>query len=314
MFQLDSHPSGRHFLQIPVRRWCPSAWCGRCPSPSSTTGARPSPPSCGRCLDGLRTVFQTRGPVLLISRPRAPAPGKPPSSTRCRRATACWCSRPAISRRLWRPWRERLGLDVDRLGRSRYGDGIPAARPGAPARPTAPGRSARCSSCTTRRPPASPAMSPRSGAAIDGARHPALLLVDTVSSLGSIDYRHDEWGVDVTLAGSQKGLMLPPGLAFNAASERAVAASEKRALPALLLGLGADARAQQAGRLPVHAGDRTPLRPARGPRHARARKGCPRCSRRHARLAEATRARRAGAAGSSSCAGTPPSARTRSPP
>ena len=56
--------------------------------------------------------------------------------------------------------------------------------------------------------------------------HPALLLVDTISSLASIDYRHDEWGVDVTVAGSQKGLMLPPGLSFNAVSARALDASK----------------------------------------------------------------------------------------
>jgi alanine-glyoxylate transaminase/serine-glyoxylate transaminase/serine-pyruvate transaminase len=62
--------------------------------------------------------------------------------------------------------------------------------------------------------------------AIDQTKHPALLLVDTISSLGSIDYRHDAWGVDVTVAGSQKGLMLPPGLSFNAVSEKAVAASK----------------------------------------------------------------------------------------
>ncbi|MFI6910493.1 pyridoxal-phosphate-dependent aminotransferase family protein [Nonomuraea sp. NPDC050394] len=61
--------------------------------------------------------------------------------------------------------------------------------------------------------------------AIDATGHPALLLVDTISSLGSIDYRHDEWGVDVTVAGSQKGLMLPPGLSFNAVSEKALHAS-----------------------------------------------------------------------------------------
>ena len=62
--------------------------------------------------------------------------------------------------------------------------------------------------------------------AIDAAGHPALLLVDTISSLGSIDYRHDEWGVDVTVAGSQKGLMLPPGLSFNAVSAKALKAAE----------------------------------------------------------------------------------------
>jgi len=62
--------------------------------------------------------------------------------------------------------------------------------------------------------------------AIDDAGHPALLLVDTISSLGSMDYRHDEWGVDVTVSGSQKGLMLPPGLSFNAISAKAIKASE----------------------------------------------------------------------------------------
>lgn len=62
--------------------------------------------------------------------------------------------------------------------------------------------------------------------AIDRAKHPALFMVDTISSLASIDYRHDEWGVDVTVAGSQKGLMLPPGLSFNAVSDKALAAGQ----------------------------------------------------------------------------------------
>jgi alanine-glyoxylate transaminase/serine-glyoxylate transaminase/serine-pyruvate transaminase len=66
--------------------------------------------------------------------------------------------------------------------------------------------------------------------AMDRAGHPALLLVDTISSLASIDYRHDEWGVDVTVAGSQKGLMLPPGLSFNAIGEKALAASKSARL------------------------------------------------------------------------------------
>jgi len=67
--------------------------------------------------------------------------------------------------------------------------------------------------------------------AIDAARHPALFMVDTISSLASIDYRHDEWGVDVTVGGSQKGLMLPPGLSFNAVSAKALAASTSAKLP-----------------------------------------------------------------------------------
>ena len=67
--------------------------------------------------------------------------------------------------------------------------------------------------------------------AIDAAKHPALLMVDTISSLASIEYRHDEWGVDVTVGGSQKGLMLPPGLSFNAISDKALVASKSARLP-----------------------------------------------------------------------------------
>ena len=67
--------------------------------------------------------------------------------------------------------------------------------------------------------------------AIDAAGHPALLLVDSISGLGSMDYRHDEWGVDVTISGSQKGLMLPPGLSFNAISDKALKAAEQARLP-----------------------------------------------------------------------------------
>jgi alanine-glyoxylate transaminase/serine-glyoxylate transaminase/serine-pyruvate transaminase len=68
-------------------------------------------------------------------------------------------------------------------------------------------------------------------AAIDRADHPALFMVDTISSLASIDYRHDEWGVDVTVGGSQKGLMLPPGLGFNAVSKKALTAAETAQMP-----------------------------------------------------------------------------------
>jgi alanine-glyoxylate transaminase/serine-glyoxylate transaminase/serine-pyruvate transaminase len=67
--------------------------------------------------------------------------------------------------------------------------------------------------------------------AMDAAKHPGLFMVDTISSLASIDYRHDEWGVDVTVAGSQKGLMLPPGLSFNCVSKKALAASKSARLP-----------------------------------------------------------------------------------
>ncbi len=67
--------------------------------------------------------------------------------------------------------------------------------------------------------------------AMDRAKHPALLMVDVVSSLGSIDYQHDAWGVDIAVAGSQKGLMMPPGLSFNAISDKAIAASKTNTMP-----------------------------------------------------------------------------------
>lgn len=87
-------------------------------------------------------------------------------------------------------------------------------------------------------------------AAIDAARHPALLLVDTISSLASIDYRHDEWGVDVTVGCSQKGLMLPPGLGFNAVSEKALAAAPSAQLRRSYFDWGAVIAANRSGMYP----------------------------------------------------------------
>ena len=105
-------------------------------------------------------------------------------------------------------------------------------------------------------------------AAIDDARHPALFMVDTISSLASIDYRHDEWRVDVTVAGSQKGLMLPPGLGFNAVSKKALAAAEDCKTGALLLGLAGDARNRRDRLFPLYARDQFAVRAARGVAHA----------------------------------------------
>ena len=97
-------------------------------------------------------------------------------------------------------------------------------------------------------------------AAIDRAKHPALLLVDAISSLASIDLRHDEWGVDVTVGGSQKGLMLPPGLGFNAISEKALAASKSAKLPRSYWEWE-PMLAQNVERfLPLHAGYQSALR------------------------------------------------------
>jgi alanine-glyoxylate transaminase/serine-glyoxylate transaminase/serine-pyruvate transaminase len=87
-------------------------------------------------------------------------------------------------------------------------------------------------------------------AAIDASEHPALFMVDTISSLGSIDYRHDEWKVDVTVGGSQKGLMLPPGLGFNAISAKALAASETASLPCAYWNWRAMLNSNQGGYFP----------------------------------------------------------------
>ncbi len=96
--------------------------------------------------------------------------------------------------------------------------------------------------------------------AMNQTRHPALLMVDTVSSLASIDYRHDEWEVDVTIAGSQKGLMLPPGMGFNAISAESIAGQCERPAAAILLGLAGDAEVESQRVFSIHSADHSSLR------------------------------------------------------
>jgi alanine-glyoxylate transaminase/serine-glyoxylate transaminase/serine-pyruvate transaminase len=131
---------------------------------------------------------------------------------------------------LWRQMAGRLGLDVDFVP----GDWRHGADPAAVEERLAADREHRVKAvCVVHNETSTGVASriPEIRAAIDRARHPALLMVDTISSLASLDYRHDEWGVDVTVAGSQKGLMLPPGLGFNAVSQKALAAAKTARLP-----------------------------------------------------------------------------------
>ena len=125
--------------------------------------------------------------------------------------------------------------------------------------------------------------------AMNRAGHPALLLVDTVSSLGSIDYRHDEWEVDVTIAGSQKGLMLPPGMGFNAISEKALAANKTARLPRSYWDWQEMLKPNSSGFFPY-----TPninlLYALREALQMLQEEGLPNVFRRHARHAHATRA------------------------
>jgi alanine-glyoxylate transaminase/serine-glyoxylate transaminase/serine-pyruvate transaminase len=125
--------------------------------------------------------------------------------------------------------------------------------------------------------------------AIDQARHPALLLVDAVSSLGSIDLRHDEWGLDVTLAGSQKGLMLPPGLSFNAISGKALAASKTARLPRAYWAWDAMLAANATGFFPTTPSTNL-LFGLREALRMMAEEGLAACLARHRRLAGAARA------------------------
>jgi alanine-glyoxylate transaminase/serine-glyoxylate transaminase/serine-pyruvate transaminase len=129
---------------------------------------------------------------------------------------------------------------------------------------------------------------PEVRAAIDRAGHPALLLVDTISSLASIDYRHEEWKVDVTVAGSQKGLMLPPGLSFNAVSEKALSASRQAGLRRSYWDWDAMLRANESGFFPYTPATNLLY----GLREAIAmleEEGLENVFRRHARHGEATR-------------------------
>lgn len=124
--------------------------------------------------------------------------------------------------------------------------------------------------------------------AMDRARHPALLLVDAVSSLGSIDYRHDEWGVDVTVSGSQKGLMLPPGLSFNALGKRALEANRQSTLPKSYWRWTEMLESNERGFFPYTPATNL-LYGLREALRMLEEEGLPQVFARHARLAEATR-------------------------
>ena len=148
------------------------------------------------------------------------------------------------------------------------------------------------------------------------AGHPALFMVDTISSLASIDYRQDEWGVDVTVAGSQKGLMLPPGLSLQRASARRRWRPQRTArLPRSYWDWGDDAGGQPGRLLPLHARHQPALRPARGDRHAgRGGGAADNVFARHDRHGEATTRARSRPGAWRSCAPIRASTAARSPP
>jgi alanine-glyoxylate transaminase / serine-glyoxylate transaminase / serine-pyruvate transaminase len=221
----QTYSSGRHFLQIPGPTNVPDRVLRAIDAPTIDHRGPDFAQLGLDLLAGMRSIFRTAGPVVIY----------PSSGTGAWEAALVNTLSPGDRvlafetghfATLWREMAERLGLQVAWVpGDWRHGvdpdrvaaeldDSIRAVM--VVHNETSTGVASRV---------------PEVREAIDAAGSEALLLVDTISSLGSIDYRHDEWGVDVTVGCSQKGLMLPPGLGFNALSDKALAAAESARLP-----------------------------------------------------------------------------------
>jgi len=229
MVSLNSHPAGRHFLQIPGPTNVPDSVLRAIDYPTIDHRGPEFAQLGLKVLADIKPVFQTRQPVIIY----------PASGTGAWEAAlvntlsagdAVLMVETGHFASLWKKLAERLGLKPEFIaGDWRSGVNAQAIH----ARLTADTQH-RIKAVAVVHNETSTGVTSNIAAvrkAIDAAGHPALLLVDTISSLGSIDYRHDEWGVDVTVAGSQKGLMLPPGLSFNAVSAKALEASKTAGLP-----------------------------------------------------------------------------------
>jgi len=216
-------PAGRHFLQIPGPTNVPGRILRAIERPTIDHRGPEFGRLGERVLSGLREVFRTRGNVLIFPSSGTGAWEAALVNTLSPGDTVLMCETGHFST-LWSEMARRLGLTVEVL----EGDWRTGADPARIEARLAEDRDRAFQAVAVVHNETSTGVTSRIGAvraALDATGHPALLLVDTISSLASIDYRHDEWGVDVTVGGSQKGLMLPPGLGFNAVSEKALAAS-----------------------------------------------------------------------------------------
>lgn len=224
-----SEPSGRHFLQIPGPTNVPDRVLRAMDRPTIDHRGPEFAAMSQECLQGLKAVFQTEDPVVIF----------PASGTGAWEAALVNTLSPGDRvlmfetgqfATLWREVASRLGLEVDFVA----GDWRHGADAELLERRLNEDRERAIKAVMVVHNETSTGVTSNIAAvrqALDRAGHPALLMVDTISSLASIDYRQDEWGVDVTVAGSQKGLMLPPGLSFNGISKKALAAAKSARLP-----------------------------------------------------------------------------------
>jgi len=224
-----SRNAGRHFLQIPGPTNVPDRVLRAIDLPTMDHRG-PDFAELGKAvLDGMKRVFKTKGQVVIY----------PASGTGAWEAALVNTLSPGDQvlmyetghfASLWQKMALKLGLQPEFLA----GDWRAGADPAAIERRLREDSGHRLKAVCVVHNETSTGVTSRIGEvrkAIDAAKHPALLMVDTISSLASIEYRHDEWGVDVTVGGSQKGLMLPPGLSFNAISDKALVASKSARLP-----------------------------------------------------------------------------------
>ncbi len=226
---LNSHPSGRHFLQIPGPTNVPDRILRAMDYPTIDHRGPEFQRLGHAVLTGIRKIFQTEGPVVIYPASGTGAWEAALVNTLSPADTVLMCETGHFAT-LWKRLAERLGLQVIFI----EGDWRRGTDPQAIARQLAADPTRKIKAvCVVHNETSTGVTSriPDVRKAMTETGHPALLLVDTISSLGSIDFRHDEWGVDVTVAGSQKGLMLPPGLSFNAISQKALQASTSARLP-----------------------------------------------------------------------------------
>lgn len=240
MLTLDHHPTGRHFLQIPGPSPVPDRIL-RAMSLPTIDHRGPEFAQLGKkVLAGMQQIFQTVHPVVIY-----PASGtgawEAALSNTLSAGDAVLMYETGHFASLWRKMADKLGLAVECLAWQGEDDQLPQAaswRRGVQAdmieeRLRADTGHRIRAVCVVHNETSTGVTSDIAAVrrAIDAARHPALLMVDSISGLASAEYRHDAWGVDVTVSGSQKGLMLPPGISFNALSPKALEASRSAKLP-----------------------------------------------------------------------------------